>query len=123
MFRMYLIAAGAGMLLSVHTPAPASAEQFVQVTDEAQFLDLIEGRELRRFGIRLEVTPSGEIEGRGFGYRVTGDWEWRDAYFCRNMAYGSNAIPYNCQVVAVRGDEMRFVSDQGAGDFADFTMQ
>ena len=103
--------------------APASAEPFVQVTDEVRFLELVEGRELRRFGIRLEVTPSGEIEGRGFGYRITGDWEWRDNYFCRVMAYGSNEIPHNCQVVAVRGDEMRFVSDRGTGEFADFTLR
>ena len=120
--RQHAIACMAAILMS-QAPAPAMAEQFVQVTDEARFLDLIEGRELRRFGIRLEVTPSGEIAGRGFGYRVTGDWEWRDAYFCRTMAYGNTEIPHNCQVVAVRGEEMRFVSDRGQGEFADFTLQ
>lgn len=119
MLRTLLIAA----LMAGAGAAPGIAQDFRAVTDESEFLDLTAGRELRRFGIRLEVMPRGEIVGSGFGYPVTGDWQWGENYFCREMAYGSNPIPYNCQLVAVRGDTIRFISDRGEGDHADFRLR
>ncbi|WP_238381032.1 dihydrodipicolinate reductase [Alkalilacustris brevis] len=109
-------------LLILAVPAPAASE-FRQVSERETFLRLVEGRELRRFGIRLEVTPDGEIRGRAFGYTVTGAWDWEGGYFCRDMAYGRNPVGYNCQAVLLRGDTLRFISDQGQGEFADLRLR
>lgn len=113
---MTVVLAGAGS-------APAFAQEFRAVTDETEFVELTAGRELRRFGIRLKVMPQGDIVGRGFGYSVTGDWQWGENFFCREMAYGNNEIPHNCQLVAVRGDTIRFISDRGDGEYADFRLR
>jgi hypothetical protein len=102
---------------------PAAASDFRVVTDRNEFVQLIDGRELTRFGIRLQVSPQGEIEGNGFGFDVWGAWQWNGQYFCRDLGYGNTDLGHNCQLVAVRGDTVRFVADQGQGDHADFRLR
>lgn len=102
--------------------APALAD-FEPVRDEQNFRALVEGRELTRFGIRLQVLPQGQIEGRGFGMDVGGEWEWRDGYFCRTLEFGGSGDGYNCQLVLRDGATLRFVSDQGQGDSADLRLR
>jgi hypothetical protein len=96
---------------------------FQPVREEASFRALVEGAELTRFAVRLQVLPEGLISGRGFGQTVGGVWEWRDGYFCRTLEWGSGGDPYNCQLVLRNGDRLRFISDQGRGDRADFRVR
>ena len=102
---------------------PAAASEFRVVTDRSEFVDLVDGRELRRFGIRLTVSPDGDIGGRGFGFEVFGEWNWDGNFFCRDLSYGNTELGFNCQLVAVRDDTIRFVADQGQGDHADFRLR
>lgn len=101
----------------------AIASDFAPVEREADFRGLVEGRDLTRFGIRLQVTPDGRITGRGFGMQVGGTWEWRGGYFCRTLEFGSSGEPLNCQRVLQRGDTLRFIADRGEGDTADFSLR
>ncbi|MBF9045872.1 dihydrodipicolinate reductase [Rhodobacterales bacterium LSUCC0031] len=118
---MILAIAGLGLALFA-TPRPAQAEEFRVVESDAQFVALVEGRELRRLGIRLTVTPTGEIQGRAFGGPVTGQWRWENGYFCRDLFWNDTDLGYNCQLVQENGTALRFTSDQGAGMFADLTL-
>lgn len=106
--------------LSLALPAMAD---FQPVRDEGTFRTLVDGRELTRFGVRLQVLPQGRIAGRGFGFQVGGMWEWRSGYFCRTLEWGQSGDPYNCQLVLRNGDTLRFISDQGRGDFADLRLR
>ncbi|MGB8622033.1 MAG: dihydrodipicolinate reductase [Paracoccaceae bacterium] len=99
--------------------APALADGFQPVATKAGFLDLVAGKDLKRFGIRLTVTRDGAIGGRAFGLPVTGSWRWKDGFFCRELTYTSGALAENCQVVLVDGATLRFIADRGAGDTAD----
>ena len=101
---------------------PIWAEEFRQIADRSQFLNLIEGRDLTRLGIRLQVGRSGEIRGKAFGRDVTGAWKWNDGFFCRDLYFGERDLGPNCQMVKVRGEVMRFISDQGTGQFADLRL-
>jgi len=107
------------------TPVPTQA--FERITDVEEFSRLIEGRALTRFGIRLEVTAqsatAGQITGRGFGYPVTGAWRWDAGFFCRDLDWGGSDLGFNCQAVLRDGETVRFVSDQGSGDSADFRLR
>jgi len=114
-----LLAFGAAMVL---TATPALAD-FEPVREESIFRALVEGRELRRLGVRLQVLPEGEITGRGFGMSVGGQWEWRNGYFCRTLEFGQSGDPYNCQLVLRDGNTLRFISDQGQGDQADLRIR
>ena len=124
MIRQFTILAIAvlGLALSA-VPRAAQDEDFRVVDSDTRFVSLIEGRELRRLGIRLTVTPSGEIQGRAFGGPVTGQWRWENGYFCRDLFWNDTDLGYNCQLVQENGATLRFTSDQGAGMFADLTLE
>lgn len=120
---MLRLAFAAALGIGTAAAAPAAASEFRMITEQTEFLNHIANRDLRRFGIRLEVTPDGSISGSAFGRDVTGDWNWRGGYFCRDLYFGDDALGPNCQVVLVNGNTVRFVADQGAGDFADFRLR
>lgn len=101
----------------------AGAEEFSQIRDRDTFVSLVEGRDLTRFGIRLTVTPDGQITGNAFGRNVSGAWEWRSGYFCRNLNWGRTELDPNCQAVKVQGRTVRFISDRGAGQQADLNLR
>ncbi|MGL5009345.1 MAG: dihydrodipicolinate reductase [Paracoccaceae bacterium] len=120
MIRAFAVAAF-GLLAA----APAHAD-FMPVTERDAFLALIEGRELRLgiFQIALKITPDGQINGSALGWGVQGTWSWEDGYFCREMDWSGEPIPYNCQLVEALGAEkMRFTVDKGAGDEATFNLR
>jgi len=111
------------VLLGLLAAPVAAKAEFAQVTERERFVSLIEGRDLTRFGIRLEVTPGGQIEGRAFGRDVTGAWRWAQGYFCRDLYWGSMELGANCQAVRQRGNTLRFISDQGNGRYADLYLR
>ncbi|ARE40471.1 hypothetical protein RGUI_2330 [Rhodovulum sp. P5] len=106
----------------IATAAPAAAEGFRDVDSRSGFVSLVEGRKLTRLGVKLTVTPGGQIAGRAFGKPVVGDWSWKGGYFCRDLNFGDEDLGYNCQLVQVRGQTVRFTSDRGAGRHADLRL-
>lgn len=96
---------------------------FERVDSRDTFVDLVNGRTLTTLGVRLQVSPTGEIRGRAFGQNVTGAWEWQNGYFCRRMQAGNTEVPMNCQLVELNGATLRFTSDRGAGDNARLTLR
>lgn len=114
-------AATALVLAACALAAPARAE-FQKIEDERTFRAIVAGKTLKRPLIRLQVRPEGTIKGRGAAWDVTGQWNWRGGYFCREMNWRDRDIAYNCQEVRVQGDRIRFTSDRGQGDYADFRL-
>ena len=101
----------------------ATADTFERVEKKDGFLSIVKGRTLTRLGIRLNVTENGKITGRAFGRKVTGDWKWREGYFCRDLFVGGDELGANCQMVQVHGNTLRFTSDRGTGQFADLRVK
>jgi hypothetical protein len=107
-------------------PTVTAANAFEPVREKEKFLDLVTDRELRigLYNLSLNVKPDGTIEGRALGWTITGTWDWKDGYFCRQMDWSGMEIDYNCQLVEAEGAEkMRFTVDQGAGDSATFRLR
>lgn len=120
---MFKILAPATLALFAAVPACAD---FQPVNDRDAFLALIEGRELRMgvFQISLKITPDGQINGSALGWDVTGTWAWKDGFFCREIDWSGEPIPYNCQLVEAKGNEkLRFTVDKGEGDEATFSLR
>ncbi|WP_420857962.1 dihydrodipicolinate reductase [Marivivens marinus] len=114
------------LLFALLLPTTALADGFVPITDRETFLSYVQDRDLRLgvLGITLNVDPDGTIAGTAVRWEVTGTWDWKDGFFCREMDWSGMPIDYNCQLVEVRdGSEMRFTVDQGAGDSATFRLR
>ena len=122
MLRALTMALAALAFIGVAETTAANA--FTKIDRAEEFVNAVKGKELTRTGIRLTVTPGGQSVGRAFGRPVTGDWTWENGYFCRELSWGGDPIPYNCQLVEARGeDRLRFTVDQGSGDSASFRLQ
>jgi len=119
--RCLVPALALGLVLTLALPAAAQA--FERIRDADRFARLIDGRELARTGIRLQVLPQGQIAGRGLGYPVTGEWRWQDGYFCRTLDWGGSDLGHDCQAVLAQGSRVRFVAERGAGRWADFSLR
>lgn len=105
---------------------PAHANDFAKVSDKSEFLKLVDGRDLRigMFNLTLRLNKNGTINGSALGWDITGSWDWKDGYFCREMDWSGKAIDYNCQLVEARGNEkLRFTVDKGTGDSASFDIR
>ena len=116
----------AALLCTLATALPAAAEGFQPITDKTRFLDLVQNRELRigLYDLSINVLPDGSIAGSALGWDITGQWAWKDGYFCREMDWSGMEIDYNCQLVEVSADKsMRFTVDQGKGDSATFRLR
>lgn len=110
-------------LVAVAVASASPAAAFERITDRAAFVEAIRDRALTRLAVNLRVTPEGRIEGRAFGQQVTGTWDWRDGYFCREMRTRVRDVPANCQTVERQGNVLRFTSDRGTGDSADLRLR
>jgi len=97
--------------------------EYLVIKDKNTFIAAVKDKTLKRPLIRLEVTEDGKITGRAAMLRVTGQWTWENSYFCRDLFWGSRNLGYNCQQVSRSGKKIRFTSDKGEGDFADFTVK
>ena len=97
--------------------------EYLVIKDKNTFIATIKDKTLKRPLIRLEVTEDGKITGRAAMLSVTGQWKWENSYFCRDLFWGSRNLGYNCQQVSRSGKKIRFTSDKGEGDFADFTVK
>lgn len=103
--------------------ATPALSEFNRISDKGDFVSLINGKALTRMGITLKVLPEGKIEGRAFGRPVTGAWRWNGGLFCRDLYFGQTDLGPNCQVVQKKGDTLRFIADEGKGDYADLRLK
>jgi hypothetical protein len=102
----------------------AAHADFSKVEREEEFLSIVAGKDLRRPLVNVQVTENGDITGNGAGWAVSGSWTWEDGYFCRDLYWGGDPLGYNCQQVDVQKDgRIRFTSDRGAGDSAEFRLR
>ncbi len=113
----------AGAAFSFAFSAPLAAQAFEKVSTRSEFVQLVSGKNLRLTGIRLNVSSTGDIQGKAYGYPVTGDWQWRGGYFCRSLSWGDKDLGDNCQEVSAKDGKIRFTSDRGAGRSAAFSLR
>ena len=114
MFRIFVFIAVISVML------PENAKAFERIRDRNTFVDAVDGKDLRIafYGLTLNVSADGSIAGRAIGWGISGTWIWEDGYFCRDMDWSGTAIEYNCQLVELSGDRIRFTVDQGDGSDA-----
>lgn len=116
----YILALLAIAVMAVATPAAA---EFSKVNSAAEFNSLVSGKTLSRPFVKLKVNPNGSISGRGATWDISGNWTWENGYFCRSLEWGGDDLGHNCQEVKTSAGKIRFTSDKGSGDSADFSLR
>ena len=63
--------------------SPVLAEDYQPIMEKDAFVALVNGKELRNglYDLSLWGTPDGAIQGKALGWRITGNWSWKDGYF------------------------------------------
>ena len=102
---------------------PAFAANYTKINHKAEFVKLVQGKMLTRPLVKLQVSSAGSIKGRGAAWDVNGQWTWKNGYFCRNLNWGGTELGYNCQEVGWSNGKVRFTSDQGMGQSAEFKLR
>jgi hypothetical protein len=109
--------------LALSVVGSAAVAEFAKIEDQSQFVELVAGKTLKRPFVELQVSPEGQISGVGAAWEVSGNWTWQDGFFCRDLTWGGDSLGYNCQAVEVRDGRIRFTSDRGQGDSAEFSLR
>ena len=104
-------------------PLIAAAQTNEWIKEEDRFINLIDGKKLKRFLIELSVQTDGTITGMGAGTDVMGNWNWQDNYFCRNLSWGNRDLGSDCQKVELKDQKLFFTSDKGRGATAGFSIR
>lgn len=108
------------LILALLFVVPSVAQAYERISDRATFVSVVDGKDLRiaLYRLTLNVRENGTISGSAVGWAIAGSWVWVGGYFCRDMDWSGYEIEYNCQLVEVQGDRIRFTVDRGAGDDA-----
>lgn len=94
--------------LAAALAAPAMAESWRRIDDEAEFREILVDRPLgwqRVWGVVIH--SDGRITGRFEWGEARGTWEWADDRFCRTIAIGATRRPYECLEPELRDDGRR----------------
>ena len=102
--------------------SPALAD-LQQVTSRDAFVALVDDKTLTRPLVKLKVLSNGQITGKGATWEISGEWAWKDGFLCRTLIWGGDDLGYNCQEIKSDGSRVRFTSDKGSGDSAEFSLR
>lgn len=102
---------------------PAFAnDDFSTVSTKSEFLQIVNGKNLKFSGASIQLASNGTINGKAYGKTVSGTWQWKGNYFCRSIMWGSRDLGPNCEVVKIDGNTLRFITDHGKGKRADMSL-
>jgi hypothetical protein len=100
------------------TPRTAEAQNWQRITTEDQYRASNVGREIvTPEGHRFSSHADGRVTGQWGGQPMVGAWQWHQGFWCRNVRVGNNPeTGTDCQLVEMRGNDVRKTRDQGRGE-------
>jgi hypothetical protein len=116
---LHLIACAALLSMTATT-----ATAWERITTEQQFRDRIADRTLVMQNGWTTSHGDGRITGEFNGQRMVGRWQWHQGFWCRNFRNADGTeTGTDCQVLDVRGNQLRNTRNQGRGDSVVLTIQ
>jgi hypothetical protein len=115
-----LLAASALVILA---SGPALAWE--RVITEQQFREYVVDRHIDTpEGNSFTSHADGRVTGRWGGQRMVGGWQWNQGFWCRNVRVGqAPETGTDCQLVELRGNQVRITRNQGRGEAGLGTLQ
>ncbi len=92
----------------------AQADGFARITTEGAFREQVVGKRITcGENDFYTIKRNGRLTGRFEGEALKGAWEWRDDVMCRTLTTVRPGT--DCQVIEVRGQEVRGTRARGQG--------
>jgi hypothetical protein len=88
---------------------------WVAIRDPASFYVEAVGRKLVSGPDHIVYLNDGRIAGFYDGAELSGRWRWDGDRLCRTATIGGRRLYPDCQLVAVHGDRLRIVREDGRG--------
>lgn len=67
-------------------------------------------------GMTFTIHSDGRISGCVGNGRLSGAWYWRDRFFCRTAKLDGEELGLDCEIIEIRGNQMRYTRDKGKGE-------
>ncbi|WP_170468193.1 hypothetical protein [Ruegeria arenilitoris] len=95
-----------------------------EIEDQQKFIDLVVGKKLVQGETWVKILKDGKVEGQGpKAGDISGTWEWKGRYYCRNINIEEVAMPRDCQVVTIDQDKVTFTHKEGIGVSVRWTIE
>ena len=93
----------ATLMLGLATPLAA----------QTSFSDVI-GKRLTNDRGYFIIKRNGRLDGEIDGLKSAMTWEAKDGRFCRGGKIGDIEVPYKCQGLRIKGDQISFINPDGS---------
>jgi hypothetical protein len=93
----------------------ADANTWTRCDDEGSFRAAFADRELCGDGATFVIHSDGSLTGTAEGARLSGEWCWRDGFFCRRATLAGEDLGWDCEIIERSGKRMRYTRDMGRG--------
>ncbi len=99
------------LLSSVSTLAIAE-----EIKGKQEFIELVSDKKLVLDNSWVRILRNGTVEGKGPDQGdITGTWEWKGRYYCRDIVIDGETLPPDCQTVTIEGNIVTFTHKEGSG--------
>ena len=112
------------MMMPATAAAPVSTAPAVPIATRAAAEPYL-GRTLQAGNGSIVISADGTFAGQFGPNAVAGVWEFRDGFWCRTLTAGppaAMAMRSDCQVWEVAGQEVRFTTQEGAGNTTSYVL-
>ncbi len=87
-----------------------------EIDNKEKFSELVVGKKLVQENTWVRILKDGVVEGQGpKAGDISGSWEWKGKYYCRDLVIDDVPLPHDCQAVSIEGDTVTFTHKDGSG--------
>lgn len=106
------------LAVAVLVASASAASAWERITSEDEYRARVVGKtHVNEAGSRWVHHPDGRITGTWAGKPMVGRWQWHQGFWCRNVRVGNAAeTGTDCQMIEIRGNQVRNTRNQGRGD-------
>ncbi|MCK8462937.1 hypothetical protein MUY35_03630 [Aliiroseovarius sp. S1339] len=87
-----------------------------RIENKIAFVAAIADRPLKGDGLRFQIHADGKISGQVGTETLAGEWHWENGFFCRTAWLEGESLGLDCEIIEIRGAEMRYTRNMGRGD-------
>ena len=94
-----------------------------RITTEQEFRDAVVGKKFGNKDGYFVMHEDETFTGKFGSKKLTGEWTWKDEFYCRSGKLGSRKLKQDCQVLFLEGDTLTGNRKKGKGKKFTYRLQ